>query len=76
MECTSSDPDGSIASYSWTQIAGPPITLNGADTSAPSFIAPTVSSDTLLKFSLTVKDDKGATSNNPAIVTVTVRVLL
>jgi hypothetical protein len=32
-----------------------------------------VSSDTTLKFSLTVKDDKGAASNNPAIVSVTVK---
>ena len=49
------------------------LSISGADTSAPSFTAPTVSSDTSLKFSLTVKDDKGNMSNNPAIVTVTVK---
>jgi hypothetical protein len=30
-------------------------------------------SDTQLKFSLTVTDDKGAASNSPAIVSVTVK---
>ena len=44
-----------------------------SNTPNPSFIAPTVSSDRDLKFSLTVKDDKGAVNNNPAIVTVTVK---
>jgi len=39
----------------------------------PSFIAPVVPSITNLKFSLVVKDDKGAISNNPAIVTITVK---
>jgi sugar lactone lactonase YvrE len=68
----SSDSDGSIASYSWKQIEGPIVTLSGADTSKASFTAPIVSSDTQLKFSLTVKDDKGDISS-PAIVTVTVK---
>ena len=67
----SRDPDGSIASYSWKQTAGPAVTLNGADTATAQFVAP--SSDTLLKFSLIVKDDKHAASNNPAIVSVTVK---
>jgi len=68
----SRDPDGTIVSYRWMQTSGPPVTLSGADTS-PTFTAPIISSDTALKFSLTVKDDKGVTSNNPAIVTVTVK---
>jgi len=70
---TSSDGDGSIAKYSWTQTAGPAVTLNDADTSRPSFTAPNVSSDTELKFSLVVTDDKGAVSNNSATVSVTVK---
>ena len=56
----SKDPDGNITSYSWTQTAGPPVTLNGADTATAQFVAPSLSNDTTLKFSLTVKDDKGA----------------
>ncbi len=69
----SRDPDGNITSYSWTQTAGPTITLSDANVASPTFTAPSVSSDTILKFNLTVKDDKGATSNSPATVSVTVK---
>jgi len=55
------------------QTSGPAIILQRDDTSVPSFTAPNVSSDATLKFSLTVKDDKGIASKNPAIVTVTVK---
>ena len=51
----SRDPDGSIVSYSWMQTSGPAVILNNADSSAPTFTAPTVSADTMLKFLLTVK---------------------
>jgi hypothetical protein len=46
--------------------------LNGANTNSASFTAPSVSSDTQLKPSLIVKDDKGETSS-PSAVTVTVK---
>ena len=69
----SKDPDGNITSYSWTQTAGPPVTLNGANTATPSFTAPSLSNDTTLKFSLTVKDNKGVASTNPAVVSVTMK---
>jgi hypothetical protein len=68
----SSDQDGTISSYSWMQIAGPRVDINGGDTPTPAFIAPDVSSNTTLKFSLTVKDDSGVESNNPATVSVKV----
>jgi PKD domain/NHL repeat len=68
-----SDPNDKL-SYSWRQIAGPAVTLNGPDTTSPTFTAPSnVTSDTQLKFALTAKDDKGAASNNLAIVTITVK---
>jgi hypothetical protein len=67
------DPDDKVG-YSWTQVAGPAITLNGADTDTPSFTAPSnLPSDTPLKFTLTAKNDKGAESTSPATVTVTVK---
>ena len=60
-------------SYSWIQTAGPPIHLNGSNTTSPTFISPDVSSDAILRFSLTSKDDKGAISDRPAIATVIVK---
>ena len=49
------DPDDKLT-YSWTQIAGPEITLsNNSETTNPSFTTPNISSDTTLKFSLTAK---------------------
>ena len=67
-----SDPNDKLT-YSWTQIAGPTVKLHNSNTTNPSFTAPTAISDRVLKFVLTAKDDKGATSNNPAIVAITVK---
>ena len=58
-----------IVSYSWVQTSGTAVTLNGANTAAPTFTAPTVS--TALTFSLTVTDSTGAVSS-PATVSITV----
>lgn len=58
---TSSDADGSIASYQWSQISGTPtVALTNANTTIASFTAPAVNSDTPLTFQLTVTDDQGA----------------
>lgn len=66
----STDSDGTIASYAWTQTAGTTVALTGASTSGPSFTAPaTVAGDTLT-FQLTVTDDGGATSTDTVSVTV------
>ena len=43
--------------------SGPSVVLNNANSVATTFTAPTVSSDTDLKFSLTVTDDKGGNSS-------------
>lgn len=66
----SSDPDGTIASSAWTQTAGDQVTLTGATTAKPTFTAPTVTSATTLTFSLTVKDDAGASATAKVDVTV------
>ncbi len=68
----SSDSDGIVSSYSWNQIAGPSVSINGSHTFSPSFIAPHVSSITTLVFSLTTGDDKGA-SSTPDNVVITVK---
>ncbi len=68
----SSDPDGSIASYTWSlvsQPAGSNISLTNPNTSTPVF-TPTVTG--AYTFSLVVTDNSGATSTNTAQVTVTV----
>ena len=68
----SSDPDGTIASYAWTQTAGTPtVTLTSGTTSQPTFPAPTVATAASLTFSLVVTDNRGATSP-AASVNVTV----
>jgi hypothetical protein len=67
----SSDSDGTIASYAWSQTTGAAVTLSSTTTSQPTFPAPTVASATALTFSLVVTDNRGSAS--PAsTMTVTV----
>ena len=67
----SSDPDGTIDSYSWTQTAGTAVTLSGADSATPSFTAPDVGADgDTLTFELTVTDNDGATATDTVNVAV------
>ena len=67
----SSDPDGGITAYAWTQTAGPAVTLDDADTVSPSFAAPDVAAPTDFVFQLVVTDNEGLNSS-PDSVTVTV----
>ena len=69
----SSDPNGNVLTYAWTQTAGTAVTLTGANTATPSFTAPTLvpgSPSEVLSFSLTVNN--GFNSSLAAITTVTV----
>jgi len=80
----SSDADGTIAGYTWTQTTGTPtVTLSSRTVAQPTFQAPTVTGATTLTFSLIVRDDRGANSitstvditvNPPAAGTVSGRV--
>ena len=56
----STDPDGTIASFSWTQTAGPDITLGSANTSTATLVAPPVATRATLTFKLLVTDNAGA----------------
>jgi hypothetical protein len=58
----SQDFDGTIESYAWTQIAGTPVTLAGADTATPSLTAP--ASSGTLTFQLVVTDNEGKTGTD------------
>jgi hypothetical protein len=52
----SADTDGDALSFSWTQIAGPSVTLSNANMSDPVFTAPSVDFQNVLTFELTVSD--------------------
>jgi hypothetical protein len=64
----SSDPDGTIASYAWTQTGGTAVTLSGANTATPSFTAPT--GPATLTFQLEVTDNDGGTDTDSVTISV------
>jgi hypothetical protein len=68
----SSDSDGHIVQYSWSQASGQPVKLKKADNAVAGFLAPFVQggrSKTLV-FSLTVTDDQGAAASDQVTVVV------
>ncbi len=66
----STDADGSIASYRWTQVSGPNVALSNGTIATPNFTAPVLANDTELVFRLTVTDDAGATATATVSITV------
>jgi hypothetical protein len=62
-----SDPDGGTVSYSWTQIAGPAVTLNDANSATTSFGVPVPGSYT---FNLTVSDGTMSESDTVTVIVV------
>ncbi len=58
-----------ISQYRWTQVSGPKVELTGADQKNASFIAPAVSANTELTFSLVVSSDEPSA---PSLVKVQV----
>ena len=64
----STDSDGMIVSYSWTQLSGNGVTLSDATTAEPNFTAPALNGD--LVFQLTVTDDDGATAMDTVTVSI------
>ena len=66
----SSDSDGTIVSYSWTQTGGDSVTLNNASSSSPSFTAPSTDTAQTLTFTLTVMDDDSASGTDTVDVLV------
>ena len=63
-----SDPDGTIASWSWAQVSGPAASLSGADSPTVRFTAPGSAGDVQLR--LTVTDNDGASGSDDVIITV------
>ena len=67
------DPNKNKMTYQWTQIAGPSVSLSGSSSPNPKFTAPTVNSQTSLKFQLVVNN--GQDNSKPSTVTVNVQPL-
>ena len=67
----SNDPDGSIVSWSWSQISGPQVTLNDADGPSPSFWVRRFRGSTpkIFVFELTVFDNQGLSAKDQVTVT-------
>lgn len=61
---------GSITSYSWNQISGPPVSLNNNDAAISNFQAPTVQEPVVLAFRLSVSDGNGGNSIDDVNTTV------
>ena len=55
----STDPDGSIVTYQWTQIGGPAVTINNANAAVANFASNAAEDQTPLTFQLTVTDNDG-----------------
>jgi hypothetical protein len=68
----STDADGDALSYLWEQQSGPWISLRSPTSPTPSFLSPAVTGETVMEFSLTVRDSRGATSF-PKLQRITVR---
>tara|TARA_R110002153_G_scaffold3042_13_gene14558 strand:+ start:18069 stop:21230 length:3162 start_codon:yes stop_codon:yes gene_type:complete len=58
----SSDADGGISSYQWSQTAGTAAALSASNVAMPTFTAPTLIVSETLIFQVTVTDNEGATN--------------
>ena len=67
----SNDTDGSIATFNWLQTSGIAVTLSSATVVSPDFTAPTVTTESLLVFELSVVDNEGASDVDSVSITVT-----
>jgi hypothetical protein len=67
VTATASDPDGTIASYSWTKISGGSATISSATTASTSITGLAAGS---YVFRCTVTDNNGATASDDVSVTV------
>ncbi len=63
------DPDGDALAYSWSRESGPAVSLDGADSGRPTFVAPGTLGD--IVFRLTVVDTGGLNDADTTVVTVT-----
>lgn len=70
----SSDPDGDVLAYRWTQEEGPDISLAGPNTAQPNFTAP--NDEIAISLRLTVVDTGGLTAADTTTILTTDRPVL
>ena len=64
----STDSDGTIAGYAWTQTTGGDVVLDETVPAMPTFSAPNVGADEILTFELVVTDNDGAASLADSVI--------
>lgn len=63
------DPEGADLQYAWVQASGPAVSLNGAGSARPTFVAPEVSTEEVLRFELRVSDGQYVSAADSLLVT-------
>ncbi|MDQ2641480.1 MAG: M4 family metallopeptidase [Pseudomonadota bacterium] len=71
LQATAADPDAGIATLAWSQLSGPPVTLQNPAMAGATFTAPSVAASGTLVFRITATDTDGATATDDIAVTVT-----
>ena len=67
---SSDSPARAIATFAWSQTAGPAVVLSNTASPTPTFVAPGVASDSVLTFRLTITDDGGLVATDDVQVMV------
>lgn len=70
LDGSNSEPSGGIQSYSWTQTGGPSVALADANNARASFVAPSVTSNAILSFRLTVVNQTSQADSDSTLITV------
>lgn len=71
LKGSATDPDNDPLTFQWSQKDGSPtVKLNNANSETATFEAPVVDKETQLTFQFTATDDKGASDDDTAIVTL------
>jgi hypothetical protein len=70
LSAVASDTDGSVSTYSWSQVSGGKVTLTASDTVSASFTSPMLTEEVILTFELTVTDNEGLTTTDIVLITV------
>ena len=70
LDGTVTDSDGTVATTTWRQTDGDPVTLTDAATTLATFTAPAVTANVTLEFTLDATDDEGGFGSDSTTVTI------